>query len=112
MAVAARSLSIKTFWSPSLGLLIFWVGAALLLVGAVVALFQQTFLAAVAALASILVLRMAVEALLVLFQIHDALVDLRDRGDDEAKSKIARARDLARRAHATSTPGENRLGPF
>jgi hypothetical protein len=105
----------RTFVTPQFGVLLFWLCAVPLLFAAGFFVVNGQPVYSLICLAWVLFLRVILESLAILFQIHDVLVDIRDANkrsakDAEREAKLARARELASRRPAAVT-GENRLEP-
>lgn len=107
--MARKGPYFRDFWTPSLGIIVFWFGALVCCLLAGFSLSAGLMLPALLWIAAIFALRMAVEALVVLFQIHDVLVEIRDQGQRaDPQDKLKRARELSS-SRAPTVPGEARL---
>lgn len=110
-----RSVGFKYFATPSLGVILYWIIAAPILFAAVVSAMREQWVVSAVQIGMALALRVVMEAVVVLFQIHDVLTQILARiksATDEPDPRIVKARALAAQsgAHTTTVPGESRLG--
>lgn len=107
----------KTFIAPEFGVIVFWLGAVPLLLAAGLALAKGSFLIALGFTGSAIALRLVLEGMTVLFQMHDVLLDIRTAlqgtappaSTRTADERVRRARELAANVSKRTLPGESRL---
>jgi hypothetical protein len=102
--------------TPQFGVVLFWVLACTLLLGAGFMFAQGNILMGSVTIGLVLLWRVFFETVTVLFQIHSVLVDIRDadkvqQAEAERKRKLERARELAA-SKQLAQPGETRLQTF
>ena len=102
-----------SYATPDLWRVLFWGYAILVGLGVGLAIFAGDWWMALGSIASIFVLRIWLESVLVLFDIRGLLVDLRDvpRGVADAQKEAARKEEIQRRVarDVNLAPGEYRL---
>jgi len=100
---------LRAFWTPALGMLLFWGYAVVAGITAAFALARGAIVVALVFVGTIVVARVWVEMTLILFQIHDVLVSIRDQPiEAEKRAKLLAARGVAQARPVA--PGEMRLG--
>jgi len=77
---ASRRLAFKTFIAPQFGVVVFWIIGIPSLIASCIEFATGQWIVALITLAFVLGFRIFFEAMTVLFQIHDVLVEMRDRG--------------------------------
>lgn len=107
---------LASFWTPDLANILFWFFALVFGVAAGSAFYIGSWGMGFFFLGAILGTRVAVECVVILFQIHDVLTDIRQQGDSTMQKELLEratrhqaARQAALLAQQTA-PGEHRLG--
>jgi len=111
--MSTRNLGFRTFVTPQFGVILFWLIAIPLVIAALIAFWNKAIWMGLYFLLWAVLVRVGLETMTILFNIHDVLVEIRDkdkkeREQAEREEKLARARELAARA-TPSAPGETRL---
>ena len=113
-----RGMRFRKFFTPELAVIIFWLFAVPAFGVAILDLAKGQNVIGLSCLAAILFLRVMMETMAVLFQIHHVLIDIRDNAKEDAgdlerverEAKLQKARDLAAtRENKPASPGESRL---
>jgi hypothetical protein len=101
----ARAKEVDGFVAPTLAPVLFWFYAVVVGIGAGLAIAAGQWIVAMLYLGAIVVVRLFVEAVLMLFRIHDVLAEIRD----QPAAAAAAERLATLRARAASTTGELRI---
>lgn len=112
-----RSGGFSTFVTPKIAVWLYAVAAAATFAVAVLRFMDDDWIGGLAGLVGVVAIRFIAEAGVVLFAIHDTLVEIRDQGaaaarDRDRADKVAAAKSLAAKAAALNTApqAESRLG--